>query len=97
MIIRFVTYQALPDKDVEVWLQEIAAELRGVEGMYHVEFVRSQHNPKQYGAAMHFRTREDLDEYKSTGPYRRLAQNIRESWLDDSKPVNEQIFEVLDI
>ncbi|MBV7326879.1 hypothetical protein KFU94_01190 [Chloroflexi bacterium TSY] len=97
MIVRFVTYHALPEKDVEIWLREVASEVRGVEGMHHVEFIRSQNDPTQYGAVMHFRTKEDLDEYKSAGLYRRLVQSISDSWLNDSKPVNDQVFEGLDI
>ncbi|MBV7332027.1 hypothetical protein KFU94_28125 [Chloroflexi bacterium TSY] len=97
MIVRFVTYHALPDKDVELWLSEVASEVRGVEGMRRMELIRSHNDPSQYGAMQVFRTKEDLDEYKSSGPYQRLLQSIQDSWLDDSKPVDEQIFNVLDI
>lgn len=97
MILRLVTYHAKPDKDVQTWLQEVAAEVRGVEGMHHVDFVRSHDDPTQYGSIMKFRTKEDLDEYKASGPYERIVQNIRESWLDESKPIQEQIFDDLDI
>lgn len=97
MIIRVVTYHALPDKDVEGWAKGIASEMRGVLGVRQVEFVRSPSDPSQYGAVMHFTTKEDLDNYKATGPYRTLVQSLREAWLDESKPVGEQIFEVLDI
>ena len=45
MIVRLVTYRALPDKDVEGWMRDIASELRGVSGMRHVEFVRSLSDP----------------------------------------------------
>ena len=65
MIIRLVTYHALDGKDVERWMQTSALELRGVEGMRHVEFIRSKTNPSQYGAIMHFRIIEDLDNYKN--------------------------------
>lgn len=97
MIIRLITYHALPDKDVEGWLRGTASELRGVPGMRRVEFVRSHSDPTQYGAVMYFRTKEDLDNYKATGSYQRLVESLREAWLDESKPVNEQILEVLDI
>ncbi len=65
--------------------------------MRHVEFVRSSNDPPQYGALMYFRTKEDLDNYRATGPFQRLVHSLRETWLDESKPVNDQIFEVLDI
>ena len=97
MIVRVITYYALPDRDVEGWIQSIAADLRGVSGMRRVEFVRSQSDPSQWGALMYFRTKEDLQDYRTTGPYQRLVQSLREVWLDTSKPVNDQILEVLDI
>jgi len=48
---------------------------------------------------MHFRTIEDLDNYKSkeSGTYQTLVRSIRETWMDNTKPVNEQVFEILDI
>ncbi len=48
---------------------------------------------------MHFRTMEDLDNYKSkeSGTYQTLVRGIRETWMDNTKPVNEQVFEILDI
>ena len=99
MIIRVITYHALPDRDVERWMQTSTSELRGVKGMRRLEFVRSQSDPSQYGAIMLFRNKADLDNYreKQAGTYETLVRSIRETWLDESKPVNEQIFEVLDI
>ena len=64
MIIRTITYHALPGKDVELWMQTSASELRGLKGMRQVEFIRSQSDPSQYGAIMHFRNMTDLDNYK---------------------------------
>jgi hypothetical protein len=48
---------------------------------------------------MHFRTIEDLDDYKSkeSGTYQTLVRSIRETWMEDTKPVKEQVFEILDI
>jgi hypothetical protein len=48
---------------------------------------------------MHFRTIEDLDNYKNkeSGTYQTLVRSIRETWMDKTKPVNEQVFEILDI
>ena len=99
MIIRLVTYYAIDGKDVERWMQTSASELRCVKGMRHLEFIRSKTNPSQYGAIMHFRTMEDLDNYKSkeSGTYQTLVRSIRETWMDNTKPVNEQVFEILDI
>ena len=99
MIIRLVTYYALDGKDVERWMQTSALELRCVKGMRHLEFIRSKTNPSQYGAIMHFKTIEDLDNYKSkeSGAYQTLVRSIRETWMDNTKPVNEQVFEILDI
>ena len=99
MIIRVITYHSLPGKDVKRWMKGIASELRSVKGVRHVDFIQSQSDPLQYGWIMHFRTQEDLDYYKQTesGTYRNLVRSLSETWLDDSKPVNEQVFEILDI
>ena len=99
MILRIITYHALPGRDVERWMQTSASELRGVKGMRCVEFIRSQSDPSQYGAIMCFKNKANLDNYKENqaGTYQTLVRSIRESWLDESKPVTEQIFEVLDI
>ncbi len=99
MIIRVITYHALPGRDVERWMQTSASELRGVKGMRRVEFVRSQSDPSQYGAIMHFRNKANLYNYKEkeTGTYQTLVRSLGETWSDESKPVTEHIFEVLDI
>ena len=80
-------------------MQTIASELRGVKGARHVEFIQSQNDPSQYGSIIHFRTREDMDNYKNKeiGAYQTLVRSLRETWLDESKPTDEQIFEVFDI
>jgi len=96
MIIRIITYHAAEGKDAEGWLKDSISEVRGVKGMRHAEFVQSLSDPSQYGAIMLFNTKEDLDNYKETGPYKSLVQSLRENWLDESKPVGEQIFEVVD-
>jgi hypothetical protein len=99
MIIRVVTYHALEGKDVEKWMETSAAELRGVKGMRRLEFFRSPSDPTQYGAIMLFRTRTDLDNYKEeqSGTYQTMVRSVRETWCDNSKPVTEQIYEILDI
>ena len=99
MIIRFVTYHALPNTNVERWMKSMASELRGVRGMRHIDFIQSQSDPYQYAAIMHFSNKKELDDYKinEKGTYQNLVRNLRETWMDISKPVNEQIFEVLDI
>ena len=99
MIIRVITYHSLPGKDVKRWMKGIASELRSVKGARHVDFIQSQTDPSQYGAIMHFRTKEDLEYYKQKeiGTYQNLVRSLSETWLDESKPVNEQVFEILDI
>lgn len=99
MIIRVVTYHSLQGKDVEKWMETSASELRGVKGMRRVEFFRSQGDPTQYGAIMLFRNRADLDNYKEeqAGTYQAMVRSVRENWCDNSKPVTEQIYEILDI
>ena len=99
MIIRVVTYHALEGKDVEKWMETSASELRGVKGIRRVEFFRSKSDPSQYGAVMLFRNKTDLDNYKEeqTGTYQKLVRSVRETWCDNSKPVIEQVYEILDI
>jgi len=99
MIIRLVTYHAIDGKDTERWMQTSALELRSVKGMRHLEFIRSKTNSSQYEAIMHFRTIEDLDNYKNkeSGTCQKLVRSTRETWMDKTKSVNEQVFEILDI
>jgi hypothetical protein len=99
MIVRVVTYHALQGKDVEKWMNTSTSEIRGVQGVRRVEFIRSKSDPSQYGAIMLFRNKADLDNYQEeqAGTYQTLVRSIRETWLDHSKPVTEQIFEILDI
>ena len=97
MIIRIITYHAAEGKDVDGWMQNAVSQIRGVKGMRQLEFVRSQSDPSQDGALMLFNTRQDLDNYKETGPYRSLVQSLRDAWLDESKPINEHIFEIIDV
>ncbi|MGD9329715.1 MAG: hypothetical protein PVJ53_00305 [Desulfobacterales bacterium] len=99
MIIRVVTYHALEGKNVEKWMETSASELRGVSGVRRVEFFRNQNDPSQYGAIILFRNRVALDNYKEeqSGTYQTLVRSVRETWCDNSKPVTEQIYEILDI
>jgi len=99
MIIRVVTYHAIQGKDVEKWMETSASELRGVRGVRRVEFFRNHCDPSQYGAIMLFRNETDLDNYKEeqAGTYQTLVRRSRETWVDNSKPVTEQIYEILDI
>ena len=48
---------------------------------------------------MLFNSIEDLENYKNkeSGTYQKLVRSIRETWMDNTKPVNEQVFEILDI
>ena len=99
MIVRVVTYHALQDKDVEKWMETSASELRGVKGVRRVEFFRNQSDPSQYGAIILFRNKADLENYtkEQAGTYQKLVRSVRETWCDNSKPVTEEIFDILDI
>jgi hypothetical protein len=99
MIIRVVTYHALQGKDVKKWMETSASELRGTNGIRRVEFFCDQSDPSQYGAIMLFRNKADLENYKEgqAGPYQKLVRSVRETWCDNSKPVIEKIYEILDI
>jgi hypothetical protein len=80
-------------------METSASELRGVKGVRRVEFFRNQSDPSQYGAIMLFRDKADLDNYKEeqAGTYQTLVRHIRETWVDNSMPVTEHIYEILDI
>jgi hypothetical protein len=99
MVIRVVTYHSLQGKDVEKWMETSASELRGVKGVRRVEFFRNQRDPSQYGAIMLFRNKADLDNYKEeqSGTYQSLVRSVRETWCDNSKPVIEEVYDILDI
>jgi hypothetical protein len=99
MIARVVTYHAIQGEDAEKWMKTSASQLRGVKGVRRVDFIRNQSDPSQCGAIMLFRDKADLDNYKEeqSGTYQTLVRHIRETWVDNSKPVTEQIYEILDI
>jgi len=48
---------------------------------------------------MLFRNMADLDNYKEerAGTSQNLVRSVQETWCDNSKPVTEQIYEILDI
>jgi len=96
MIIRVATYHALPGKDAEGWMRSTADTVRGVKGLHRVEFVRAADDPLQYGLVMLFGSKEELRAYKTSEVYSRLVQALQEAWADTSKPLTEQVFEVLD-
>ena len=97
MIIRVISYHARPDTDPEGWLQEVASEVRGASGMRLATFMQSRSDPSLWGAIMRFGSIEDLEAYKATGPYKSLVESLRESWLDESKPVTDMVYDVLDV
>ena len=99
MIMRIVTYHALPGSTVEKWMDTSASELRGVRGVRRAEFFRNLNDPSKYGAIILFRTKADLYRYKEeqAGTYQKLVRSVRETWCDNSKPVTEEIYEILDI
>ncbi len=96
MIIRIITYYAQPDKDVTSWVERHLSKAGDAPGVESVEFIRSISDPSQHGGIFRFRSREDLDRYKSSDAYRELLESTRAEWLDLSKPVQEQIFELLE-
>ena len=99
MIMRVVTYHAIQDKDFITWMETSASELRGVKGVRRVEFFRNQSDPSQCGAIMLFKSKADIENYKEeqAGTYQKLVRSLRETWCDNSKPVTEQFYEILDI
>ena len=65
--------------------------------MRQATFMRSISNPSLWCSIMRFGSLEELEAYKATGPYMELVKNLRESWLDESKPVTDTVYEVLDV
>jgi quinol monooxygenase YgiN len=95
LIIRVVAYHALPGRDVMAWMKRVAPVLRGEEGLRQVEFMRSTSDPSLWGAVEHYGSKEELEAY-----YRRREKRYKEmkdTWVDTSKPVHEHIYELLDI
>ncbi|MHA2163892.1 MAG: hypothetical protein ACXABF_15870 [Candidatus Thorarchaeota archaeon] len=96
MSLRRISYHVREGEDAEGWIRDHAAEMRGVDGMERVEFLRSESEPSQWTALMYFASSKKLEEYKSTGPYTALVGSLREI-LDESKPVTEEIFKPTDL
>ncbi len=65
--------------------------------MREVLFIRSESDPSLWGALMYFRSADDLENYKTSGPYKKLVESLCETWLDESKPVSDQVYKIQDI
>lgn len=96
MIVRVVTYGAQSLEAGRAWAERRASDLRGVEGVRHVDFIQ-QEDPPRLGAVIHFNSRRDLQRYKESGPYEQFVQEMRENVIDESQPVRDRVFELLDI
>lgn len=96
MIIRIVTYYARPGSDPEKWMQDHGERPRRVDGAGRTVFFQSTSDPTAYGAVMYFHSAADLERYRASEVHRDLVRSIREEWLDDSKPVEEQVLRVLE-
>ncbi len=49
------------------------------------------------GALMYFRSVDDLENYKTSGAYKKLVESLSEAWLDESKPVSDHVYKIQDI
>ena len=65
--------------------------------MREVLFIRSEGDSSLWGALMYFRSADDFKNYKTSGPYKKLVESLRKAWLDESKPVSDQIYKIQDI
>ena len=96
MISRIVTYYARPGSDPQKWMYDHGEKARRVDGAGRTVFFRSTSDPTAYGAVMYFHSMADLERYRGSQVHRDLVGSIREDWLDEAKPVEEQVLRVLE-
>jgi hypothetical protein len=86
-----------PGSDPLAWCKEHMTDMRGVPGMRHVDIVKSVDDPSQWSAFMTFSSKKDLEAYKATGPYKSLVKSLQEEVIDVSKPVTDNVYELVDV
>jgi hypothetical protein len=97
MIVRRISYSRRSGTDWVGWLKANASAMRGVTGMRKVAFLQSVSNPEETTAMMYFDSQQALDNYKASKTYQDLVKSLTTELLDTSKPVTEEIFNVIDI
>lgn len=96
MVIRIVTYAAESRGAAREWVREHADEFRQAPGVERVTFIHSR-KPPRVGALMVFESADALARYKTTGPFEWLVDSLRRAWADESQPVREKVFRVMDL
>lgn len=96
MVVRIVTYAAESREAARQWVRQHADEFQGAPGVERVIFIHSK-KPPRVGAVMVFESADALARYKTTGPFERLVDSLRRAWADDSRPVREEAYRVMDV
>lgn len=96
MVVRIVTYAAESLEEARAWVEEHAEEFREAPGVERVTFIHSK-KPARVGAVMVFESADALARYKTTGPFERLLSSLRRVWADDSLPVREEAYRVMEV
>lgn len=96
MIVLIVTYGAESPEKAQAWLAERSDEVENVLGLRRVEFIR-QDQPPRAGAIMYFESLQDLQQYRESRRSEHFRESIRAGWGDESEPVREAVYRVLDV
>jgi hypothetical protein len=96
-IARLVLYPVLPGREetAERWHIEVSRPaLRHVAGYESVHLLRDREDGR-FGALFIFEEADALEAYKRSVTYANLAQQIRDLWLDPSRPIEERIYDLI--
>lgn len=96
MVVRIVTCEAGSRAAANAWVREHADEFREPEGVERVTFIHSR-QPPRVGAVMVFESADALARYKTTGPFQRLVDSLRQAWAGDDRPVREETYRVMEV
>ena len=97
-IARLVLYPVLTGKEPEAerWHVEVSRPaLKHVAGYEAIHLLRDLAGGR-FGALFIFEERGALEAYKRSVTFANLLQQIREGWLDPSRPVEEMIFDLIE-
>lgn len=96
-IARLVLYPVLPGKESEAerWhIQVSRPALKHVAGYESIHLLRDLPGGS-FGALFIFEDAGALEAYKRSVTFENLFRQIREGWLDTSRPVEERVFDLI--
>ncbi len=96
-IARLVLYPVRPGQEAmaEHWHRSVARPaLRHVAGYEEVHLLRDLPGGR-FGALFIFEDPQALEAYKRSVTYARLIEEIRNTWLDPDRPIEEHLFDLI--